>query len=303
MILFALIPVILVLLLFIFLKIVPEQEAWVIEFLGKFQKVLDPGLHILIPGIQRIVHKHCLKEEVLDVPPQVCITKDNVQVTVDGVLYLKVMYPEKASYGIDNYRFAASQLAQSNMRSEFGRLDLDKTFSEREIMNNAIVKAVDEASDPWGINVTRYEIKDITPEGPIIDAMEAQVRAEREKRAEILQSEGNKESRINISRGDKEESINISRGNQQKQINESGGRAEAIKIVSKATAEGLKEIATAISQPNGEKAVNLQLINQFTQQLEDILKNARTSVLPNNLAQVQAVVSTILSGLNKGEEK
>lgn len=298
-----LIPVILVLLLFIFLKIVPEQEAWVIEFLGKFQKVLDPGLHILIPGIQRIVHKHCLKEEVLDVPPQVCITKDNVQVTVDGVLYLKVMYPEKASYGIDNYRFAASQLAQSNMRSEFGRLDLDKTFSEREIMNNSIVKAVDEASDPWGINVTRYEIKDITPEGPIIDAMEAQVRAEREKRAEILQSEGNKESRINISRGDKEESINISRGNQQKQINESGGRAEAIKIVSKATAEGLKEIATAISQPNGEKAVNLQLINQFTQQLEDILKNARTSVLPNNLAQVQAVVSTILSGLNKGEEK
>ena len=287
-------------LFFKLLRIVPEQQAWVIEFFGKFQKVLAPGFHIIIPGIQRIVNKHELKEEVIDVFPQVCITKDNVQVTVDGVLYLKVMDPEKASYGIDNYRFAASQLAQSNMRSEIGRLDLDRTFSEREIMNNAIVKSVDEASDPWGIKVTRYEIKDITPDKPIIDAMEAQVRAEREKRAEILESEGGKESRINISRGDKEESINKSRGNKQKQINEAEGRAEAIKIVATATAEGLKEIANAICQPNGNKAVSLRLTNQFIQQLEEILNNSQTLVMPHDLAQIKSVVSTMFPGFNKG---
>ncbi len=277
------------------LKIVPEQQAWVVEFLGKFQKTLGPGFHLFIPGIQRIVDKHSLKEDVIDVPPQVCITKDNVQVTVDGVLYLKVMDPVKASYGIDNYRFASSQLAQSNMRSEIGRLDLDKTFSEREIMNNAIVKTVDEASDPWGIKVTRYEIKDITPDNPIIDAMEAQVRAEREKRAEILESEGSKEGRINISRGDKEESINISQGNREKQINEAHGRAEAIRIVATATAEGLKEVAGAIRQPNGDKAVNLRLTNQFVRQLEEILSNSKTSVMPYDLAQIRSVISTAFS--------
>ena len=293
--------VLVVSLFFKLLRIVPEQQAWVIEFFGKFQKVLAPGFHLLLPGIQRVVDKHELKEEVIDVASQVCITKDNVQVTVDGVLYLKVMDPEKASYGIDNYRFAASQLAQSNMRSEIGRLDLDRTFSEREIMNNAIVKAVDEASDPWGIKVTRYEIKDITPDKPIIDAMEAQVRAEREKRAEILESEGGKESRINISRGDKEESINVSQGNRQRQINEAEGRAEAIRIVAHATAEGLKAVATAIRQPNGDKAVSLRLTSQFIQQLEEILSTSQTSVMPHDLAQIQSVVSAMLP--NSGGKK
>jgi regulator of protease activity HflC (stomatin/prohibitin superfamily) len=285
------------------LRIVPEQQAWVIEFLGKYQKTLGPGFHLVLPGIQRVVDRHTLKEEVIDVPPQVCITKDNVQVTVDGILYLMVMDAEKASYGIDNYRFATAQLAQSNMRSEIGKLDLDRTFSEREIMNNAIVKAVDEASDPWGIKVTRYEIKDIIPNTTVVDAMEAQVRAEREKRAEILESEGVKESRINVSRGDREESINKSKGDQQKRINEAEGRAEAITIVANATAEGIKMVAEAIKSPGGDKAVNLRLTTQFVQQLEDILGDAQVSVMPHDLAQIQSVVSSMLPGSNKGGAK
>jgi regulator of protease activity HflC (stomatin/prohibitin superfamily) len=290
-------------LFFKLLRIVPEQQAWVIEFLGKYQKTLGPGFHLVLPGIQRVVDRHTLKEEVIDVPPQVCITKDNVQVTVDGILYLMVMDAEKASYGIDNYRFATAQLAQSNMRSEIGKLDLDRTFSEREIMNNAIVKAVDEASDPWGIKVTRYEIKDIIPNTTVVDAMEAQVRAEREKRAEILESEGVKESRINVSRGDREESINKSKGDQQKRINEAEGRAEAITIVANATAEGIKMVAEAIKSPGGDKAVNLRLTNQFVQQLEDILGDAQVSVMPHDLAQIQSVVSSMLPGSNKGGAK
>lgn len=284
------------------LRIVPEQQAWVIEFFGKFQKTLGPGFHMVLPGIQRVVDKHELKEEVIDVPPQICITRDNVQVTVDGVLYLKVMDAEKASYGIDNYRYAAAQLAQSNMRSEIGKLELDRTFSEREIMNNAIVKAVDEASDPWGIKVTRYEIKDITPENPIVDAMEAQVRAEREKRAEILESEGVKQSRINVSQGDKSESINKSQGDRQKKINEAQGRAEAITIVADATAQGLQEIAGAIREPNGEKAVNLRLTNQFIQQLEEILTDSHVSVMPHDLAQVQSLIASVLPGKSGGSQ-
>ncbi|AHC16822.1 SPFH domain-containing protein [Salinispira pacifica] len=291
-----------VIVFFKLLRIVPEQQAWVIEFFGKFQKTLGPGFHMVLPGIQRVVDKHELKEEVIDVPPQICITRDNVQVTVDGILYLKVMDPEKASYGIDNYRYAAAQLAQSNMRSEIGKLELDRTFSEREIMNNAIVKAVDEASDPWGIKVTRYEIKDITPENPIIDAMEAQVRAEREKRAEILESEGVKQSRINVSQGDKSESINKSQGDRQKKINEAQGRAEAITIVADATAQGLQEIAKAIKEPNGEKAVNLRLTNQFVQQLEEILSDAHVSVMPHDLAQIQSVISSVLPGKSGGSQ-
>ncbi len=284
------------LLFFKLLRIVPEQSAWVIEFFGKYQKTLGPGFHMVIPGIQKVSYKHILKEEVIDVPPQVCITKDNVQVHVDGILYLKVMDPEKATYGIDNYRFATSQLAQTTMRNEIGRLDLDRTFSERDIMNNAIVKAVDEASDPWGIKVTRYEIRDITPTPNIIESMEAQVRAEREKRAEILESEGVKESRINISRGDKEESINKSQGDRQKRINEAEGRGEAMKIVANATAEGLKKVAQAIKEPNGDKAVNLRLTTQFIEQLHHILSDSEVSVMPHDLAQIQSVVSSMLPG-------
>ncbi|HKK64221.1 MAG TPA: paraslipin, partial [Clostridia bacterium] len=193
------------------IRIVPEQEAYVIERFGKYQTTLGSGLHLIIPVIQRIAYKHIIKEEVFDVDPQVCITSDNVQVTVDGLLYLRVMDPVKASYGIDNYRYATAQLAKTTMRSEVGKLELDRTFSERDQINDAIVKALDEASDPWGIKVTRYEIKDISPTETIEKAMEQQMRAEREKRAGILASEGEKSARINISKGDRQSSINLSK--------------------------------------------------------------------------------------------
>jgi regulator of protease activity HflC (stomatin/prohibitin superfamily) len=275
-------------------RIVPEKEAWIVEFLGKFQRALGPGFHLVIPGVQRVSYKQILKEEVIDVPPQVCITKDNVQVTVDGILYIKVVDPVKASYGIDNYRFASKQLAQTTMRSEIGKIDLDNTFSERTRINEAIVQAVDEASDAWGIKVNRYEIKDISPTLTITEALEQQVRAEREKRAEILTSEGERESRINVSQGNREESINLSQGERQKRINEAEGRAAAMEIIAEATAEGIKEVAEAINSPNGDKAVKLRIAEQFVDQLRVILTNSETTVMPHDLAQLNSIVNTLL---------
>ncbi|MBN1647278.1 MAG: paraslipin [Spirochaetales bacterium] len=283
--------------MFKMVRIVPEQESFIIEQFGKFKKALGSGLHFVIPFVQRIAYKHTLKEEVIDVEPQVCITNDNVQVTVDGILYLKVVDPEKASYGIDNYRFATAQLAKTTMRSEIGKLELDRTFSERDAINNAIVKAVDEASDPWGIKVTRYEIKDISPTPTIQNAMEAQMRAEREKRAEILKSEGEKEYRINISKGEKEKAINISKGAKAKRINESSGRARAIEITAEATAEGLKLIADAIKSPKGRTAMNLRIAEQYITQFGDIIEQANTEILPVDLAQLKAGIGVIAPAL------
>lgn len=291
--------------LFIFyrlIRIVPQEEAFVIEQFGKFRKTLGPGFHLVVPFAQRVAYKHILKEEVIDVPPQICITNDNVQVTVDGILYYKVVDPVKASYGIDNYRFATAQLAQTTMRSEIGKITLDRTFSERESINDAIVKAVDEASDPWGIKVTRYEIKDISPPGTILQAMEGQMRAEREKRAEILKSEGERAARINSSKGEKEEAINISRGEKQKRISEAEGRAQAIELTAEATAEGIKAIAQTIQQPKGKAAVSLRVAEQFIQQFGQILENAETSVLPMEVAQLKSLVSAVLSGRGAGPQ-
>jgi regulator of protease activity HflC (stomatin/prohibitin superfamily) len=278
---------------------VPEQEAFVVEQFGKFRKTLGPGFHLVIPFIQKVAYKHILKEDVIDVPPQVCITKDNVQVTVDGILYMKVVDPVKASYGIANYRFATAQLAQTTMRSEIGKIDLDRSFSERDEINTAIVKSVDEASDPWGIKVTRYEIKDISPPDTILEAMEQQMRAEREKRAEILKSEGDRESRINVSKGEREEAINMSRGEKQRRINEAEGRAKAIELTAAATAEGIKEIARTIQQPKGKTAVSLRVAEQFISQFGRILDSAETSVLPMEAAQLKALVTAVLSGRSK----
>lgn len=283
------------------IRIVPEQESWVVEFFGKFQRALGPGFHLVIPFIQRVSYKQILKEEVIDVPPQVCITKDNVQVTVDGILYLKVIDPVKASYGIDNYRYATRQLAQTTMRSEIGKIDLDNSFSERVRINEAIVQAVDEASDPWGIKVTRYEIKDIAPTQTVAEALEQQVRAEREKRAEILESEGERESRINVSQGNREESINLSQGERQKRINEAEGRAEAMEILATATAEGIKEVANAINAPNGDRAVKLRIAEQFIEKLRQVLVSAETTVMPHDLAQIQGMVSQLFN--TKGGQK
>ncbi|MBN2628113.1 MAG: paraslipin [Spirochaetales bacterium] len=283
-----------IILLLKMVKIVPEQEAWIIEQLGKYRKTLAAGLHLIVPVIQRAAYRVDLKEEVIDVPPQVCITNDNVQVTVDGILYIKVIEPEKAVYGIENYRFATSQLAQTTMRSEVGRIELDKTFSERDTINNAVVKAVDEASDPWGIKVTRYEIKNLDPTDSVREAMEQQMRAEREKRADILESDGFKQAQINESKGAREEAINYSKGERQKRINEADGEARAIEIQADATAEGIKLIAEALNRPNGDKARKIRILNKYTAQLGKILNTADTQVIPLEAAQVKSLLQTVI---------
>jgi regulator of protease activity HflC (stomatin/prohibitin superfamily) len=285
------------------IRIVPEQQAWVVEQFGKLKKTLGPGMHFVVPIAQKIAYKHVLKEEAIDVRPQVCITNDNVQVEVDGILYLKVVDPVKASYGIENYRFATGQLCQTTMRSEVGKIDLDHSFSERDTINDAVVKAVDEASDPWGIKVTRYEIKDISPPASILQSMEGQMRAEREKRAEILKSEGEKEARINVSKGERDESINISKGEKQRRINSADGRAKAIELVAEATADGIKNIAQSIQRPKGKDAMSLRVTEQFIGQFGKILENAETSVLPFEVAQIRSFIQSILTIGKKGDER
>lgn len=277
-------------------RIVPEQEMFIVERLGKFSRALGPGFHLLVPLLERVAYRQNLKEEAIDVPPQVCITQDNVQVEVDGVLYLRVVDPQKASYGIDDYRFATTQLAQTTMRSEIGRINLERSFSEREVLNDAIVRSVDEASDPWGIKVTRYEIRDIAPPTGVLEAMEQQMRAEREKRARILESEGEKAARINTSKGERDEAINVSRGERQRRINEAQGRARAIEATATATADGIREIAGAIQLPRGQEAVAMRIAEQFVNQFGEILENARTSVMPVDVAQIRALLQSVLPG-------
>ncbi len=292
-----------VILFFQTVRIVPEAHAWVIEELGKYKKTMGPGLHLVVPLLQKVAYRHSLKEQVIDVPPQVCITSDNVQVTVDGIIYLRVMDPFKASYGIENYRYGTTQLAQTTMRSEVGRIMLDDTFSERDTINNAIVKSVDIASDPWGIKVTRYEIRDIDPAPSVIDAMEQQVEAERRKRAEILQSEGDKLARINTSKGEREEAINLSKGEKQKVINESEGKAQSLEIIARATAEGIGMVARAIQKPGGHKALSLQFVDRYTQQLQRLIVAADVSILPLEAAQLQSLTLAALEPLkNKIKE-
>ncbi len=287
------IVIIAVIILFSIAVVVPEQECYVIERLGKYAKSLTAGFHVLTPFVDRIAYKQNLKEEALDVDPQVCITADNVQVQVDGILYLKIFDPVKASYGIDNYRYAVAQLAKTTMRSEIGKLELDKTFCGRESINDNIVKALDEASDNWGIKVTRYEIRDITPTRTILEAMERQMRAEREKRANILSSEGRRESRINISLGKKQEAINKAMGEKQKKINLAEGRSKAIEITSNATAEGLKLIALALSEPGGKTAMGIRLAENYIQRFEDLIKKSDIAVYPDNVAGLAAVADII----------
>jgi regulator of protease activity HflC (stomatin/prohibitin superfamily) len=285
------------LVIFLFFKliqIVSEAESYIVEQFGKYKRTLGSGFHLVIPVIQKVAYKVELREQVIDVEPQICITSDNVQVAVDGILYLKVVDPVKTSYGIDNYRFATAQLAKTTMRSEIGKLELDKTFSERDSLNDAIVKAIDEASDPWGIKVTRYEIKDITPTEGVEKAMEQQMRAEREKRAEILASEGVKESRINVSKGERQYAINLSEGERQRRINVAEGRAEAIEITSKATAEGLQMVAEALNLPKGKNAMALRLAEQYVARFGSILEKVDTSVLPVEVAQLKSLVEAVL---------
>ncbi|MCX7959557.1 MAG: paraslipin, partial [Deltaproteobacteria bacterium] len=251
---FVIFGIVVIVLIFMSVKVVPQQSAYVIERLGKFHEVLQPGINLIFPFIDKVAYKHSLKEQAIDIPEQICITKDNVQVTVDGVIFLQVTDAAKASYGISNYYFALSQLAQTTIRSEIGKIDLDKTFEERTHINKAVVSAIDEAAITWGVKVLRYEIKNIAPPTSVLHAMEKQMQAEREKRAKILHSEGEKQSAINIADGQKQKMILESEGLRQRQINEAVGQAEAIKEIANATSEGIRVIAQAISTNGGIEA-------------------------------------------------
>ena len=281
--------------------IVPQKTAYIIERLGKYRCTLDAGFHILIPFFDRVAYKHTLKEQAIDVPPQECITKDNIMVSVDGILYMQVMDPAKASYGIGNYLFATTQLAQTTMRSEMGKLDLDRSFEERTAINQAIVNAVDKASDPWGIKVTRYEIKNITPPRSIQDAMEKQMRAEREKRAMIAESEGERQSKINRAEGDKQEALNLSEGERQRKINEAEGRAKEILLVAEAQAQGIRKVAEALNEKGGVESVNMQLAQQYITQFGALAKTNNTMIIPSNLADVAGVIKACTSVVKKVE--
>ena len=271
--------------------VVPQQSAFVVERLGRYSATLSAGFHILIPFLDVIRYRHSLKETAIDVPAQVCITRDNVQVQVDGVLYLKVMDAERASYGISDYHFAITQLAQTTLRSEVGKIDLDKTFEERTAINTAVVTELDKATDPWGVKVLRYEIKNITPPGDILAAMERQMRAEREKRATVLTSEATRDAAINTAEGAKQEVIKASEARKQQQINEAEGEASAIMAVATATAEGLRRVAGAIQMDGGYEAMQLRVAEQYITQFGELAKKTTTLVLPANTADVAGMIA------------
>jgi regulator of protease activity HflC (stomatin/prohibitin superfamily) len=276
-------------------RIVPQKSAFIVERLGKYAKTLEAGFHILFPFIERVAYKHSLKEVAVDVPSQSCITRDNIAVEVDGVLYLQVMDASKASYGIDNYMFASTQLAQTTMRSEIGKLELDRTFEEREAINGAIIAAVDKASDPWGVKITRYEIKNIEPPESVKDALEKQMRAEREKRAAIAESEGQRQAITNVAEGDKQEAIKKSEGEKMKRINEAEGRAQEIELIANATAEGIRKIAESIQAPGGGEAVNLRVAEQYIREFGNLAKENNTVIIPSNLSDIGGMVASVTS--------
>ena len=280
-------------------RIVPQKKAFIIERLGKYSRTLNAGFHILTPFMDRVAYKHSLKEIAVDVPPQTCITKDNIAVEVDGVLYLQVIDPVKASYGIENFLFAATQLSETTMRSEIGNLELDKTFEERMAINHAIIEAVDKASDPWGVKITRYEIKNIHPPQTVRDALEKQMRAERSKRAAIAESEGDRQARINVAEGTRQEAIANSEGEKQKRINEAEGRAKEIEVIATATAEGIRKIALAIEAPGGKDAVNLRVAEQYIKQFGNLAKEGNTLIIPSSLGDVGGMVAAVTSLIKK----
>ena len=283
-------------------RVVPQKQAWIVERLGKYHATLTAGLHFLIPFIDSVSYRHQLKEVAIDVKPQQCVTRDNIIVEVDGVLSLQVIDPVKASYGIVDYGFACVQLAQTTLRSEIGKLELDKTFEERSAINAAICAEVDKASDPWGVKVNRYEIKTIEPPVSVLDAMEKQMRAEREKRAIIAESEGERQSRINRAEGEKQEAIAHSEGEKQKRINEAAGRAEEIRLIAEATANGIATIAAAINQQGGAEAVNLRLAEQYITEFGKLAKTGNTMIMPTDLANVAGFIKTAASVIDQAKK-
>jgi regulator of protease activity HflC (stomatin/prohibitin superfamily) len=284
-------------------KIVPNQWVFVVERLGKYNRTLSAGFHILWPFLDKVAYKHTLKETAIDVPPQTCITKDNIGVEIDGVLYLRVVDPIKASYGITNYIFAITQLAQTTMRSEIGKIDLDVTFESRDNINGSIVSAVDEASDPWGIKVTRYEIKNIETPQSIRDAMERQMRAERRKREEIALSEGDKQAKINRAEGEKQEAVKKSEGERVKRENEAKGQATAILEVARATAEGLRQIAVAIEQPGGKDAVSMRIATDWIESFGKLAKDTNSMIVPTNVADLASVTGILKNAYDFAKPK
>jgi regulator of protease activity HflC (stomatin/prohibitin superfamily) len=280
--------------------VVPQQSAYIVERLGRYNGVLNAGFHILVPFMDTIRYRHSLKEEAMDIPEQICITRDNVQVAVDGILYLKVLNAERASYGISDYRFAITQLAQTTLRSEVGKIELDRTFEERSHINVEVVTELDKASEAWGVKVLRYEIKNITPPKDILAAMEKQMRAEREKRAVILASEGGRDSAINTAEGAKQQVIKASEGNKQQRINEAEGQASAILAVATATAEGIRQISAAIQSPGGYQAVQLRVAELYIAQLGNLAKEGNTLVVPANLTDVASMLALAMNAIRQG---
>ena len=277
------------------IKIVPQQNAWVVERLGKFHATLSPGLNVLIPFVDRVAYKHSLKEIPLDVPSQICITRDNTQLQVDGILYFQVTDPMRASYGSSNYVMAVTQLAQTSLRSVIGKLELDKTFEERDIINAQVVAAIDEAALNWGVKVLRYEIKDLTPPKEILHAMQAQITAEREKRALIAASEGRRQEQINIATGEREAFIARSEGEKQAVINKAQGEAESIKAVAEANAQAIERVAAAIRQPGGEQAVQLKVAEKAVDAYSQVASDATTTlIVPSNMTEVSALIGSAM---------
>ena len=284
------------------LKIVPQQHAWVVERLGKFDRILMPGLNIIVPFIDRVAYKHELKEFPRDVPSQVCITRDNTQLQVDGVLYFQVTDPMRASYGSSNYVDAITQLAQTSLRSVIGRMELDKTFEEREAINLAVVSVLDEAATNWGVKVLRYEIKDLTPPAEILRAMQAQITAEREKRAVIAASEGRRQEQINLASGEREAAIQRSEGERQAAINRAQGEAASISAIAEATAQAIERVGHAAKLPGGDTAVNLRVAEQYVEAFAKLAKTNNTMIVPSNLGDVSGLIATAMKTVKVSQE-
>lgn len=280
-------------------RVVPQRSEFIVERLGKYNRTLEAGFHILVPFLDKIAYRRSLKEEVMGIPSQDCITCDNVSVAVDGILYLQVIDSRRSSYGIDNYKYAASQLAQTSLRSVIGKIELDRTFEEREFLNHSVVTSIDEAAQNWGVKVLRYEIKDITPPRSVMDAMEKQMKAEREKRATIAESEGDRQARINRAEGLKQEAIQISQGEREKLINIAEGQAQEILLIAEATAVGIQKIAASLSNNGGEMAANLRVAEKYLEEFGKLAKENNTMIIPSTMSDISGLIATAMSTIKQ----
>ncbi len=297
------IAIVVVIAFFKTIRIVPQKSAYIVERLGQYSRTLDAGFYILIPFLDKIAYKRSLKEEALDVPQQICITRDNVSIGVDGILYIQVVDAKRSAYGIEDYKYATSQIAQTTMRSIFGTFDLDETFKAREVINSKVVQAVDEASDPWGVKVTRYEVKDIEPPQSIIESMEKQMKAERDKRAMIAESEGEKQSEINRAEGKRQAMIAESEGEKQKRINEAEGKAIEIEAVAEATARGIAKMAIGIGKENGKDAVNLRIAEQYIKEFGNLARKNNTMIIPATFSDISGLVASAVKVIDAVKPK